>query len=42
MEIILMTLIMLTWVAVLALEIRGHDLLEDILDELEEREDEEC
>ena len=40
MEIIFMTLIMLTWVAVLALESRGHDLLEAILDELKEREDE--
>ena len=42
METILLILILLSWTAVLVFEIRTHDLLEDILDELKERKDEKC
>ena len=41
METILLILILLSWTAVLVFEIRTHDMLEDILDELKERKDEE-
>ena len=42
MEIMLLTVILFMWVAVCISVIRGHDLLEDIRNELEERKDEEC
>ncbi len=42
MEIVLLTVTLFLWVVVCASVIRGHDLLEDIRNELEERKDEKC
>ena len=42
MEIVLLTALLFMWVVVCISIIRGHDLLEDIMDELEERKDEKC